>query len=116
MSEVPKKGGEIASRLAYPQFIGENVTVETEKSLRIPTEEVQKDLHDTEAEIALYEAELAAFELVPYGSPDYRMAQFKASHRRQGINDRRVFADKLRALLAARAVPATGTPEGNRGQ
>lgn len=78
------------------------MTIETDKSRAIPTEEVRRDLADTEREIDLYERELVAFEAVPYDSPDYRMAQFRASHRRQGIADRRVVADKLRTLLAER--------------
>jgi hypothetical protein len=74
----------------------------------IPTAEVEQDIVDTEQEIAVMEGELRAFEMVPHGSTEYKMAQFRASARREGIKQRQAFIGKLRAILAARSEVPSG--------
>lgn len=68
----------------------------------IPTDEIEKDIRDTEAEIALAEKEIIAFEAVPIGSPDARISHMKASARRSGIAERKEFIRKLRIILESR--------------
>ena len=76
---------------------------ETLMSTKIPTAEIEQDIRDTEQEIAVTEAEIASLLLIPHASGDYKMAQFRIGARRTGIEERRVFIEKLRAILAERA-------------
>ena len=68
----------------------------------IPTTEILQDIVDTQREIDTMKQELTAFELIPRASSEFRMAQFRASNRRIGIQERREFIAKLRKLLALR--------------
>lgn len=71
----------------------------------IPTEEIYQDIADTEAEIAVMERELKAFDIL---APTDRMARFKADHRRNGIKERREFIVKLQGILRSRKEATNG--------
>lgn len=73
-----------------------------EKNAHIPTEEIERDIRDTRAEIDLMEKEADAFERVPLGSPDARISHMKASARRTGIKERLVFINQLEGILKYR--------------
>lgn len=76
--------------------------VRLEKCAHIPSDEIERDIRDTEREIVTMAAEIVALETVPVDSFDYRMAQFRAAARRDGIKARVNFIVKLRALLDSR--------------
>lgn len=78
------------------------MTLETARTREITTSEMERDILDTQQEIAVMEGELKAYEMIPRESSDYRMAQLRADYRRDGIGERRVFIDKLRAIIAER--------------
>lgn len=65
----------------------------------IPTSEVEQDIRDTEREIAEMTAEAEHLEATPITSPDARWNRMRANVRRQGIENRRVFIEKLRGIL-----------------
>lgn len=74
--------------------------------------EVQRDIADTEDEIALMKQELVAFEAMPAKSGEYRMTQLKIANRRFGIKEREQFIAKLHLLLAARKFGISSTDKG----
>lgn len=63
----------------------------------IPTEEIHKDIADTEAEIVTMEREEKGLRLI-----GTRLTVFQADARRDGICRRKEFVTKLQALLAER--------------
>lgn len=81
------------------------MTLETDKTRAITNAEIERDILETEQEIALMDGEATALELTPMGSPDAKLAHFRASARRSGIAERQAFVAKLRALLAERSEP-----------
>lgn len=73
-----------------------------EKNKHIPTEQVLKDIGDTEREIREMEEEADHLEATPATSPDYKLNHFRASARRTGIEERKKFCADLRKLIYAR--------------
>lgn len=65
----------------------------------IPTSEILRDIADTEAEIRQYEREIPALETL-----GDKMSLYRAEYRRNGIQERKAFIEKLRAILAERGV------------
>ena len=63
----------------------------------ISTEEIKKDILDTEAEIKVMKEELKGFRLLKD-----RMSYMRASSRRSGIKARKEFIEKLNILLECR--------------
>lgn len=63
----------------------------------IPTEEIRKDIADTEAEIVTMARELEGFRLL-----GDRWSMMRADYRETGIRQRREFVKKLNAILAER--------------
>src|SRR5688572_6313283 len=74
-----------------------------ERCAGIPTEEVERDIVDTEREIASMTQEADHLESTPPSSPEYKMAHIRASARRQGVQQRKEFVEKLRAVLTHRS-------------
>ena len=68
----------------------------------VPTEEIERDIADTEHEIATMTREVEAFSIL--AETGDRMANMRAQARRDGIKDREAFIYKLRAILGARNV------------
>jgi hypothetical protein len=68
-----------------------------EKNSHIPTEEIKKDIFDTEVEIARMEQEIRAFEIL-----GDKMSMVRAGARESGIKERKVFIEKLKELLQTR--------------
>jgi hypothetical protein len=66
----------------------------------IPTEEIKRDIADTEAEIVTMEREMEGLRLIRD-----RLSHFKADARRDGIQRRQEFISKLKAILTERGVP-----------
>ena len=73
-----------------------------EKNKHISTEEILQDIADTEAEIVTMEAEADHLEKTPHGTADAKINHMKASARRTGIKERRVFIADLKSILAYR--------------
>lgn len=76
----------------------------------ISSAEIEQDVADTEREIAVMGKEITAFELIPHESVYFRMANFRASARRDGIKERLAFIAKLRAILESRTVNKLASP------
>ena len=70
-----------------------------ERNAHISTEEIERDIQQTEREIVLLEHEAKHFEATPHASRDYKMNQFLAHGRRSGIKERNEFVAKLRSIL-----------------
>jgi hypothetical protein len=64
----------------------------------ISTEEIERDIADTEAEIVTMQREMDGLRLI-----GDRMSLFRADARRYGIQERREFIDKLQEILRGRA-------------
>ena len=64
----------------------------------ITTEEMLRDIADTEGEIATMEREIEGFRLL-----SDRWSQMRADARVTGIQQRREFIEKVRVILAKRA-------------
>lgn len=79
----------------------------------IPTEEILKDIADTEREIAEMEVEAAHLEQTPLSMRDARWDHMRASSRRSGIEQRHAFIGKLRAILTERAAVHSQYPAGD---
>lgn len=77
-----------------------------EKLLRlnahIPSDEIEKDILDTQAEIARMEMEAQYLEKTPLSMPDARLNHMKAEARRTGIKEREEFIGKLQRILDLR--------------
>lgn len=63
----------------------------------IPTEEILKDVADTEAEIVVMKQEMKALRMM-YD----RMSHFRADARETGIKEREAFIAKLKEILKGR--------------
>ena len=63
----------------------------------IPTKEIEQDILDTEKEIAEMEREAAGYRLV-----GDRMSNFRADCKESGIRERKIFIEKLQAILDIR--------------
>lgn len=63
----------------------------------ITTEEMQRDIADTEAEIATMERELEGLRLM-----SDRWSQMRADYRVTGIRERREFIAKVRTIIESR--------------
>lgn len=86
----------------YPEIITDEMLV---KQAHIPDADVERDIADTEAEIANYERLQKAEAEVARTHPnegERRMAHFRARARPSQIAERQAFVDFLRRLLAAR--------------
>ena len=75
-----------------------------EANAHIPTDEILKDIADTEREIATMSAEADHFEGTPLSLPTARWDHMRAGARRSGIKQRREFIDKLEQILRARNI------------
>jgi hypothetical protein len=67
------------------------------KDCKIPTEEVEQDIKDTENEIIVMKREVEAFRML-----GDRMSMFKADARVDGIIERERFIEQLKELLEYR--------------
>ena len=63
----------------------------------IPTEDIKKDIRDTEAEIITMKREIKAFELL-----GDRISRMQADVRVSRINDREIFIKHLKIILEVR--------------
>ncbi len=63
----------------------------------IPTEEIEKDIADTIHEIETMKREVEALRVL-----GDRMSHFRADSRVNGIEERKVFVEKLRRILETR--------------
>lgn len=63
----------------------------------IPTEEVKKDIRDTEAEIIEMKHEIKAFKIL-----GDRMSILKANSRKSAIHQRQIFIENLKIILKIR--------------
>ena len=70
-----------------------------ERNAHIPTEEILKDIADTEAEIAQMEQEAEHYSKTPLSAPTARLNHMRSDARRTGIKERKEFIEKLRAIL-----------------
>jgi hypothetical protein len=70
-----------------------------ERNAHIPTAEIERDIAETEYEIANMTREMEGFRMV-----GDRMSQFRADARRVGIAERQRFIEKLHTLLRLREV------------
>lgn len=68
----------------------------------IPSEEIERDIADTEHEIANMRREIDAFRIL--ADTGDRMADMRARARESGIKEREAFNAKLKAILEARRV------------
>jgi hypothetical protein len=65
----------------------------------IPTPEIERDIADTEREISTMEREAEALDML-----GDRMSDIRRRARLHGIEDRKIFIAKLKAILEARNV------------
>lgn len=77
-----------------------------ERNADIPTEEMEKDILDTEREIVQLEAEIEHLASTPLSSPDARLNHIKADARRSGVRSRKEFIVKLKSILEYRRMQA----------
>lgn len=77
-----------------------------ENNAHIPTDEVLRDLADTEAEIVTMGREAEHLEQTPLSLPTARLDHMRAAARSDGIAKRREFVSKLKRLLELRGVYA----------
>lgn len=70
---------------------------------QIPTEEIQNDILATEQEISVLEDEIVHLEATPHTSSALKINFFRASAKRSGIKERKLFIEKLKAILEYRA-------------
>ena len=70
---------------------------QVERNSHIPTAEIEQDIADTEAEIADLERKAEAYAIL-----GDKMSDFRRTAALNGIEKRRIFIEKLRALLNAR--------------
>lgn len=92
--------------MSYPGGITEAVLA---RNAHIPSDEVERDIRDTEAEIARYRAlEVAEREVADnsFDLMERKMADFKAQSRPGMIAEREKFVAFLRRLLDARRAPS----------
>ena len=73
-----------------------------ESNAHIPTEEILKDIADTEAEIVQMEREAEHYSKTPIGAPTTRLDHMRAAARKSGIEERKEFIKKLRSILKYR--------------
>jgi hypothetical protein len=71
-------------------------------SAHIPSDEIERDIFDTHAEIARMEMEAQYLEKTPLSMPDARLNHMKAQARRTGIKEREEFISKLQRILDLR--------------
>lgn len=71
---------------------------QVDRNAHIPTSEIERDISDTEAEIATMRREIEGFRLL-----GDRWSDMRARARETGIEEREAFIAQLRALLTARA-------------
>jgi excinuclease UvrABC helicase subunit UvrB len=70
-----------------------------DRNAHIPTEEIERDIADTEYEIETMQREEAGYRLV-----GDKLSVYRADARRDGIKRRQEFIAKLRELLKSRGV------------
>lgn len=68
------------------------------RNAHIPTDEIERDIAETEYEIETMTREMEGYRLMTHD----RMAQFRADARCSGIANRRAFVEKLKRLLNLR--------------
>lgn len=73
-----------------------------ERNANIPTEQVERDIADTEAEIVQMKREVEGFRLI-----GDRMSLLRAGARVDGIREREEFIEKLQAILSVRRAGTT---------
>lgn len=85
-----------------------------ERNAHIPSSEIERDIMDTEMEIASMELEARHLENTPLSLSTARFDHMRASARRTGIEARKKFIADLRAILEYRAVATKGNQEKSR--
>jgi hypothetical protein len=73
-----------------------------EKNKHIPSDEVKKDIADTELEIEELNKEIKWLRETPQTSKDWKINNFKSDGKEGGIKERQKFIESLRELLCAR--------------
>lgn len=68
----------------------------------IPSEQVRKDIAETEAEILQMTQEADHLEKTPLSLPSARWDHMRASARRSAVADRQAFVEKLKKILKLR--------------
>lgn len=79
-----------------------NIREMAERNADIPTDEMKRDILDTEREIVQLEQEVEHLAATPMSLPEARMNHLKADARRSGIKSRKEFIHKLKAILEYR--------------
>ena len=74
------------------------------RNASIPTEEIEKDIVDTEVEISNMKVEAEHLEKTPLSMREARWDHMRASARKSGIHEREQFIEKLKKILAYRKV------------
>lgn len=86
--------------MRYPDVITEDIFL---KNAHVSDMEMERDIADTESEIACLEKEVEGLRLISEsGSRDAKMAHFRRSGKLSGIEERKDFVRFLTAMLEAR--------------
>lgn len=80
-----------------PQMTKEEINSLISANAHIPTDEIERDIRDTEAEIERMEKEITALRTL-----GDKMSHFRADGKRNGIREREAFIEKLKIILAHR--------------
>lgn len=75
----------------------------------ISTSEIKHDIYETELEIITLKREIEGLRLL-----GDRMSIFRAAAKQSGIEERKIFIEKLRKILSAREMPTA--PVGENGE
>lgn len=73
-----------------------------EQNANIPTVEIERDIRDTELEIADMTKEAEHLEATPLSMNTAKMDHYRATARRSGIKERQEFVEKLKLILEYR--------------
>lgn len=73
-----------------------------EQNKDVPTEVIEQDILDTQSEITQMEREAEHYEKSPLSLPTARLDHMKAEAKRSGIQERKQFIEKLKAILEVR--------------
>jgi len=68
----------------------------------IPTKEIKQDILDTQQEIDQMGKEAEHLEAAPMGMRETRLNHMRGGARRSGIEERKIFIEKLEAILEIR--------------
>ena len=73
-----------------------------EDNKHIPTAEIEQDISDTKVEIIQLEREADFLAETPMGMQETKLNHMRANAKRSGIDERKIFIEKLQAILEIR--------------